>query len=189
MTLIFPIYAVALITKKEECTVAIKTMTGKYIGGRGISAGESYFEEKELQGLLGGVPFKGSFNILIETPQHLHSSDAVFRTKCDRRRFWIGFIKDEPVLFQRWKTCPLHVIEAISTKKLVDVLEARPGKQFEVKAKFRDLTRLEKLSWNFFWRGRESLYYDSDPYVSFVKKMYVLSRPSYERFMKNETCK
>lgn len=138
---------------------------GRIQKGRGEATRQLDWREDKFHEALGGVPFQGTLNLLLETPV-VFAGEAGFslggRIFVPARIPQVG-----PVLLHRWRGAPLHVVEVISAVGIRQALGVGDGEVLRLEVLQRDVV---DLSWaqRFFhcllWCGRSTWYYSNHWY-------------------------
>jgi CTP-dependent riboflavin kinase len=115
--------------------------------------------------------FPGTLNLILDKPIMLEHGKAY--KFANRYLLWEGMLNNEAVYFMRWNTCPLHVIEVLSSHNLRNTLNLKDGDEINLRIKcdyISSLTMQNKIAWWVLWKKREPLYYSSDPYCNVLRK-------------------
>ena len=115
--------------------------------------------------------FPGSLNLILDKPIMLEHGKAY--KFANRYLLWEGMLNNEAVYFMRWNTCPLHVIEVLSSNNLRNRLNLEDGDEINLRINCDYISRLtiqNKIAWWVLWKKREPLYYLSDPYCNILRK-------------------
>lgn len=151
-------------------------LTGVVTRGRGVAKG--LFASELVSGALpdGESLFPGSLNIVLDLPVKLDFNVAI-PFAGGSRYLWPVSISgvDVPVFVYRWKGCPLHVLEIVSTQRLRDKLGLEDGFVLELSLPCHYVSNVNRIAvavWWLLWRGRESWYYTKERY----KRLVYLSR-------------
>jgi hypothetical protein len=79
------------------------------------------------------------------------------------------------VLAHRWPTCPLHVVEVISTRHLRTYFDLHDGSVVSIEsADFQPVPMVDLAAWAALWAFRKKNYYKSDRYVAWTTRQIFL---------------
>ena len=155
---------------------------GMVVSGRNRSAALIASISDNIHPFLGGVPFKGSLNVVLSRPLEFDPSAMVL---CDGNRlFWQIELNSLPCLTCRWQGCPLHVIEVISDHRLRAYFSLSDGDNVTIKIPRQSLSNLSldrRLVWLALWRFRSSHFYKSDRYHKWVRRTGRLGKLAGQR--------
>ena len=140
-------------------------LLGRIQKGRGVATRQLDWREEKFHEALGGPPFPGTLNLLLENPV-VFSDGAGFslgeRIFVPARIPQVGL-----VLLHRWRGAPLHVVEVVSVVSIRQTLGVGNGEVVKLEVLQRDVV---DLSWaqRFFhyllWCGRSTWYYSNCKY-------------------------
>ena len=154
----------------------VLALTGVVTRGRG--GAKKLFVQEPVPGALpeGESLFPGSLNVVLELPVQLDFRMAI-PFAGGKRYLWPVSINgvEAPVFIYRWKGCPLHVLEIVSTQRLRDLLGLEDGSALELALPCDPVVQVSQMAaavWWVLWRGRETSYYTNEYY----KRLVYISR-------------
>lgn len=153
--------------QSPECQVLL----GQVVGGRGNASNLIQDNISEITDFLETPPFRGSLNVLLQTPV-LFNVDSATRFDSRRRRLWCARLDGYPVAIYRWRGCRAHVVEIISPTHLRTVVGYRDGDpcSLEVPVSILEpLSRRQSFVWGLIWLGRRHWCYTKERYQSTTK--------------------
>jgi hypothetical protein len=145
---------------------------GVVIAGRGKASVELAPLADAIEAVLGERPCPGTLNVILSAPLLFDLQGNVLARR--QRYLWPVEIDGTPALAYRWKHCPLHVVEIVSSLHLRSRLHLSDGNG--VKLRFRrdlvaPLPALNKAAWTLLWGVNGALYYSSDRFTRFVRRL------------------
>jgi hypothetical protein len=155
------------------------TRDGVVVAGRGKASADLAPLADAIEAVLGERPYPGTLNLILHSPLLFDVQGIVLSRR--QRYLWPVEIDGTPALAYRWRSCPLHVIEIVSARHLRSRLHLSDGNG--VKLRFRrdlvaPLPALNKAAWTLLWGANGALYYSSDRFTRFVRRLGPLWRLS-----------
>jgi len=147
---------------------------GKVVRGRGKGAERIAALDRCLRPILGASPVPGTVNIVLLRPIEFDPAAAVL-TIDGKRMFWPIRLGNLPCLAYRWRGCPLHIVEVVSTMRLRDELGLADGSMVRLEvADPWPLRTGSLLAWLALWAFRKERYYGSESYAESTKRWPLL---------------
>ena len=144
--------------------------TGIVVRGRGKGTDRIAAIATDLALVLGGSPAPGTLNVTLSTPLEFDPTKAVLNID-GKRLFWPIKLNGLFCLAYRWRSCPLHIVEVVSTRHLRSELGLVNGSKIEIEAPHgRRAPLMFFLAWAAFWAFRQQYYYSSDAYIAWTKR-------------------
>jgi hypothetical protein len=144
-----------------------RTFTGHVISGRGLATKHLSIFAEDIARIVGGSPFPGSLNVILDRPLRLEASEA--RSLDDGNRlFWSATLNGLPVWLYRWNRAPLHVVEFVSQQYLRDALRLSDRDRVSIVIGSEQVDRITPFSravWALVWLGRRDWAYTNDRYL------------------------
>jgi len=156
-----------------EDDLEVVVIAGQVTAGRGKASGDLERFRPELVDLMGGPLYPGSLNLVLHQPIELQNAFA-FAFGEGTRLMWPARVNELPVWLYRWRGAPFHIVEVCAQFGLRHELDVTDGDEVRVTiaANFvRSLRFLPRIRWSLFWMGRKRLYYTSDSYVTFTRRL------------------
>jgi len=156
-----------------------KKIKGCVNSGRGLAKAIIENSYSEIEDLTSEKMYPGSLNIVLNRPISFKSSQG-HRFDNGRKCLWRAFIADVkiPVYVYRWKGCPLHIIELISTEKLRERFKLVNGSKLCIDIDDAMVARLpfyRHFIWMILWRYRETYYYNNNKYKDMIYRLFIRS--------------
>ena len=132
---------------------------GRVVSGRGKSTSK-LFGRRELFDYFGAEPQPGSLNIVLDGPILFRPERAKVRLEDHNIMIlaWPARMEGHPCLVQRWRNCPLHVVEVISPYRFQIQKGSRTIVEFDV-ADTAQIAWDRLFVWGLLWYLRRSRVY------------------------------
>lgn len=152
-----------------EPPLAEVVFSGKVASGRGRAKSELLPWIEQLQALTGEKLHPGSLNLYLDRPLRLNEA-AAFKFDGGRRMVWRASLNGSSVLLYRWRECPFHVVEVLSSTALRECLRLKDGDNITLKVGYTQvglIKPIEHFIWAALWAGRGKWHYSSTKYCGF----------------------
>jgi len=150
-------------------------ISGKIVKGRGRSKEDILPFNDKLKSVLDQDVYPGTLNLVLDGPLLLNSSQCTTFDNGKRFLWEVSALGcPYPIYIYRWRGCPLHIIELISSHKLRKVLNLKESDVFKLYINSRIVEKaplIKQLAWYLLWYKRNSAYYGSESYKQFVYKL------------------
>lgn len=151
-------------------------INAKVVSGRGMATDRRSGDIAELSRQLGISLINGSLNLVSLKPTWLDSKSAIYIGK-KGHMYWHATLEGMPVIVNRCRgDCPAHIYEIYASSRLRDALNLKDNSTVQISLNKDTLNSEEnksikhKITWYILWFGRETLYYKSNKYISFLRK-------------------
>lgn len=153
-------------------------VVGMVTSGRGQATRDLLACEDEVSAIIGQPLYPGSLNLVLNRPLRLRESTA-YTFDGQRRMLWRAWLGGTEVWAYRWRGCPLHIIEVISTIFLRERFQLNDGDDitFSVEKQWVGAIPIwQRLSWALFWARRENWHYSNRKYSGFYLMLSFVCR-------------
>lgn len=147
---------------------------GKIVSGRGIG---TLIVKKINLDTGDNLPifYEGTLNIILSKPIFFNNSLAF--AKVNDFFFFPITMNGVNVFVIRWKKCPAHVFEIVSSHDLNRQIEINTGAAVSIYVNDSILCNncyIKKSLWFLLWEGRKHLYYSDNYYQLIINRIYNL---------------
>ena len=155
----------------------LSNLVGQVSGGRGKATERLAALAEPLERYFGCPHFPGSLNLILDRPIVLCPRRAVI-TGPGNRRFWPVSLYGVDILCYRYKGCPLHILEMVSSRNLRDAFSLRDGSsiEFHLPDSFIRKDALRLFFWRRVWGGHEIDYFSDAGYKDRTSKFHKWQR-------------
>lgn len=155
----------------------LSNLVGRVSSGRGKATERLAALAEPLERYFGCPHVPGSLNLILDRPIVLCPRGAVI-TGPENRRFWPASLYGVDILCYRYKNCPLHILELVSSRNLRDTFSLRDGSSVEVHLADRFIRKdaLRLFFWRRVWGGHEIDYFDDAGYRDRISKFHKWQR-------------
>src|SRR5579862_8559459 len=133
-------------------------VVGQVVSGRGMGTSRVLRYREELQAIIKQPLYPGTLNILLNQPLRLlDNSGSVF--DLEGGMVWPAMLGGMDVWIYRWRTCPLHIVEVISSVCLRERFNLKDGDDVTLAlsgAQVGAIETLGRFAWAALWIGRRN---------------------------------
>jgi Methyltransferase domain/Domain of unknown function DUF120 len=150
-----------------QASSSYQEFTGHVVSGRGFASQHLSTLADEIAPIVGGPPYPGSLNVVLDRPLRLEASEAR-AVEGGARLFWPATLNGLPVWLYRWTTAPLHVVEIVSPQYLRGHLGLHDNDRVAIAIGREQVAGIKPFSravWASVWLGRRDWAYTNPRYV------------------------
>jgi hypothetical protein len=139
-------------------------VVGQVISGRGLGRHRVFRYRDELRAIVKQSLYPGTLNVVLNLPLRLLDT-AGTKFDCEGGMVWPGSFCGVDVWMYRWPSCPLHVVEVVSSICLRERFGLRDGDDVTLglsKGQTGPIDTLGRLAWAAFWIGRRNSFFFRD---------------------------
>lgn len=155
--------------REQDSQTGQVEIVGMVASGRGRASRELGAFQDVTFSLLKQTLFPGSLNVVLRTPVVLRQVRASLFDG-GRRMLWPARVNGKPVWIYRWHTCPLHIVELVSTTSLRQQFQLEDGDHIAMTVDREQIGTLrpwERVGWAVLWIGRRNWHYSKNKYAGF----------------------
>lgn len=148
-----------------EASVQVQ-VDGKVTSGRGHAKDHIFAHQDEVLAIVGQALCPGSLNIILNRPLRFVDS-AAFCFDGERRMLWPASLNGIDVWLYRWRECPLHIVEVLSSVHLRQRFDLKDGDEVTLSLNDEEIGAMrptEFITWEALWAGRRNWHYSVNKY-------------------------